>query len=408
MRDGADVRAILDDPWRGANPLDPAFRNDPYPALARLRAAEPVSPTPIGVWRLTRHADCVRLLHDLPVGVRTRDGRLFGIDESAAGPRNFMLQQDPPNHGRLRRLVSRAFTPRAIGALRTEVERVTEECLDRVAAAGEMDVIADLALPVPSTMICEMMGVPLADRTRFTRWTADATHALAAAFAPPDVVQRAYEAAVALFEYFDGLIAERRGALGDDILSGLIRAEEEGGDRLSLDELRSQAAGLLIAGFETTIGLIGNGLRALIQHPDEVAKLRHDPSLIERAVDECLRWDGPIVLTARFLHADAEIGGVALPADTPVWAILAAANHDPEAFDEPERFDVTRHPNDHLAFGGGAHFCLGARLAHLEAEVAIGHLVERFDDLRLVGDTVEWGPSLFRVPGRLPIRFRAR
>jgi len=405
--DGLDTRAILADPWRGANPTDPAFRDDPHPALARLRAVEPVSPTPIGVWRLTRHADCVRLLHDLPVGVRTRDGQLFGVDESVSGPRNFMLQQDPPNHGRLRRLVSHAFTPRAVGALRGGIERIVEECLDRVAPRGEMDVIADLGLPVPSTVICEMMGVPLTDRTRFTRWTAEATHGLAAALAPREVLQRAFEAATKLFEYFDGLIAERRQALGDDVLSMLIRAEEAG-DRLSTDELRSQSVGLLIAGFETTIGLIGNGMRALLQHPAEVGKLRDDPSLIGRAVDECLRWDGPIVLTARFLHEDAEIGGVTLPADTPVWAILAAANRDPEAFPDAERFDVTRHPNDHLAFGGGAHFCLGARLAHLEAEVAIGRLVERFDDLRLVDDRVEWGPSLFRVPGRLPIRFRAR
>jgi cytochrome P450 len=407
VRTGADARTILDDPWRGADPTDPAFRDDPYPALARLRAIEPVSPTPIGVWRLTRHADCVRLLHDLPVGVRTRDGLLFGLDEAESATRNFMLQQDPPNHGRLRRLVSRAFTPRAVGALRADVERIVDECLDRVAAAGEMDVIADLALPVPSTVICAMMGVPLADRTRFTRWTAEATHGLAAALAPPEVLQRAYDAALALFEYFDGLIAARRGALGEDVLSGLIRAEEAG-DRLSPDELRSQAVGLLIAGFETTIGLIGNGMRALAQHPGELAKLRDDPTLIERAVDECLRWDGPIILTARFLHEDAEIGGIALPADTPVWAILAAANRDPDAFADPERFDVARQPNDHLAFGGGAHFCLGARLAHLEAEVAIGRLVERFDDLRLASDTIEWGPSLFRVPGRLPIRFRAR
>lgn len=407
MQTDVDVRAVLDDPWRGANPLDPAFRDNPYPALARLRAVEPVSPTPIGVWRLTRHADCLRLLHDLPVGVRTRDGRLFGVDERITGVRDFMLQQDPPNHGRLRRLVSRAFTPRAVEALRPDVEEIVDSCLDRVASAGAMDVVADLALPVPSTVICQMMGVPLADRTRFTRWTAEATHGLATLLAPPDVLQRAYEAAMELRAYFADLIAERRGALGEDILSGLIRAEEAG-DRLSPNELMSQSVGLLIAGFETTIGLIANGVRALLQHPTELAKLRDDPGLIGRAVDECLRWDGPIVLTVRMLHADAEIGGVAIPADTPVWAILAAANRDPDAFPDAERFDVARHPNDHLAFGGGAHFCLGARLAHLEAEVAIGRLVERFDDLRLLEDRVEWGPSLFRVPARLPVRFRAR
>jgi hypothetical protein len=270
-----------------------------------------------------------------------------------------------------------------------------------------MDVIADLALPVPSTVICEMLGVPVEDREVFTGWTAQATFGLAAPLLPPEVVQVAAEAGMHLAEYFQTLIESRRRHLSDDLLSALIRAEEEG-DRLSGTELLSQAIGLLIAGFETTIGLIGNGIRALVRHPDELAKLRARPELAASAVDECLRFDGPIILTARVLHADVDFGGRTIPQNAMVWGMLAAANRDPAVFPDPDRFDVARRPNDHLAFGGGPHFCLGAHLARLEAQIAIGRLVERFDDLALASDTVEWGLSLFRVPGRLPLTFRAR
>jgi hypothetical protein len=402
-----EPEAPTDDPWAGCNPLDPEVRNDPYPSLRRLRERDPVNRTPIGIWRLTRYADVNRLLHDVPAGVRTTEGDLPGVDESLSGQRMFMLQQDPPTHTRLRRLVSAAFTPRSIAALRTSIQRIVDECLDRVAPQGEMDVIADLALPVPSTVICEMMGVPVADRERFTTWTAQATFGLAAPIMPPEVVERAREAGMALADYFQALVAERRRHLTDDILSTLIRAEEEG-DRLAPPELISQAIGLLIAGFETTIGLIGNGVRALVRHPAELARLRARPELIGSAVDECLRFDGPIILTARVLHADVEFGGTTIPRNAMVWGILAAANRDPAVFPDPDRFDVARRPNDHLAFGGGPHFCLGAHLAKLEGEMAIGALVRRFTELALVDpDRVEWGMSLFRVPGRLPLRFRA-
>ena len=399
---------LASDPWSGCNPLDPEFRNDPYPGLKRLRERDPVNETPIGIWRLARYADVNRLLHDVPAGVRTTDGVLPGVDESLAGQRQFMLHQDPPTHSRLRRLVSHAFTPRAINALRASIERIVDECLDRVAARGrgEMDVIADLALPVPSTVICEMMGVPVADRERFTTWTAQATFGLAAPLMPPEVLQMAVTAGMNLAQYFEGLIAARRSSLTDDLLSTLIRAEEAG-DRLSAPELTSQSIGLLIAGFETTIGLIGNGMRALLLHPGELAKLRSRPELIASAVEECLRWDGPIILTARVLHVDVEFGGKTIPQNAMVWGMLAAADRDPEVFPDPDRFDVERKPNEHLAFGGGAHYCLGAHLARLEAQIAIGSLVRRFDDLTLVSPDVEWGMSLFRVPGRLPVRFSA-
>jgi cytochrome P450 len=398
---------ISDDPWGGCNPLDPAFRDDPYPALRRLRETDPVNLTPIGIWRLLRYADVKRLLGEVRCGVRTTDGILPGFDESQPGSqRLFMLQQDPPTHTRLRKLVSRAFTPRALSELREPIRRIVDECLDRVARRGEMDVIADLALPVPSTVICEMLGVPVEDRDRFTVWTAEATFGLAAPILPPEVIQRARAAGEALVAYFEPLIERRRSHLTGDILSGLIRAEAEG-DRLSGPELISQSIGLLIAGFETTIGLIGNGIRALVRHPAELAKLRARPELIDGAVEECLRYEGPIVATARVLHEDVEFGGKTLPKNSLVWAILASANRDPERFPDPDAFAIERRDNDHLAFGGGAHFCLGYHLAQLEARAAIGTLVRRFDDLRLASDTVEWGRSLFRVPARMPISFRA-
>ena len=399
----AAAPTIVDDGWSGCNPLDPVFRNDPYPRLAHLRETDPVNQTPIGIWRLLRYADVVRLLSDVRCGVRTTDGFLPGIDEAElVNQRLFMLQQDPPTHTRLRKLVSRAFTPRALSALRDTIQRVVDDCLDRVVAKGQMEVISDLALPVPATMICEMLGVPQEDRDRFTVWTAEATFGLAAAILPPEMVAQARAAGESLAEYFDALIAKRRSSLTDDILSGLIRAEEEG-DRLSGPELISQSIGLLIAGFETTIGLIGNGIRALVSNPGELAKLRARPELIDGTVEECLRYEGPIVLTVRILHEDAEFGGKTIPKDSMVWAMLASANRDPERFPEPDRFDIERPDNDHLAFGGGPHFCLGYHLAQLEARAAIGTLVRRFDHLTLESDTVEWGRSLFRVPERIPV-----
>ncbi|MEA2625832.1 MAG: hypothetical protein QOD06_1877, partial [Candidatus Binatota bacterium] len=398
------IDAPSDDPWMGASPFDPEFRNDPYPALHRLREIDPVNRTPVGIWRLLRYSDVTRLLSDVRAGVRTTDGQLPGVDEGLQGQRLFMLQQDPPTHTRLRKLVSHAFTPRALGAWRDEIQQVVDDCLDRVAARGEMDVIRDLALPVPSTIICRMLGVPVEDRDRFTVWTSQATLGLAAPILPREVVDQARAAGEALGGYFADLVERRRGGLssvGDDLLGALMRAEEAG-DKLSPFELLSQAIGLLIAGFETTIGLIGNGVRALIQHPSELEKLRARPELAKKAVEECLRYDGPIILTARILHEDAEFGGKRIPKDTLVWAMLAAANRDPDKFPDPDRFDIERDATDHVAFGGGPHFCLGYRLAELEAQAAIGTLVQRFQDLRLVSPTVEWGPSLFRVPGRLP------
>jgi cytochrome P450 len=364
--------------------------------------------TPDGVWRLTRYDDCLRMLRFGGAGMRRTDGALPGqTPEEAAGERgHFMLLTDPPKHTRLRKLVSKAFTPRAIAAWRPRIEAVTEELLDRVEKRGEMDLVADLALPVPATLICEMLGVPVADRDTFTEWTADATHGLALrrGHAPPELVARVERARNGLAGYFNRLIEERRGRPGDDLLDALIAAEEEG-DRLSREELLIQSIGLLIAGFETTIGLIGNGLTTLIRHPAELERLRAEPELGASAVEECLRYSGPITWTVRILHEPVEIDDFALDTNEEVAIGLAAANRDPAHFEDPERFDVARFarepaPPSHLSFGGGAH------LARLESQVAIGRLVARFTDLELLEPKTTWGRSLFRVPARVPVRFR--
>jgi cytochrome P450 len=393
--------------WHGWNLFEEGARDHLYEDCHRLRSIDPVNETPVGLWRLTRHRDCMHLLREAKAGMRSTEGDSYSprmTEQARHGRAQFMLFQDPPTHTRLRKLVSHAFTPRAIERWRSEAARIADDCLDAVQGRNEIDIIADLALPVPSTVICEMLGVPLADRDTFTTWTAEATHAISPnPFPDPVVMQRAESAAMSLASYFEDLIAKRRGSVGEDLLSLLIRAEEDG-DRLSQVELVSQTIGLLIAGFETTIGLIGNGVRALLLHPAELAKLRTRPELIASTVEECLRWDGPISAALRVLHEDTEFGGKVIPKNTPVVAVLAAANRDPSVFRDPDRFDIERTPNDHLAFGGGAHFCLGAHLARLEGQVAIGALVRRFPRLELVSEKVDWGRSLFRVPGRLPVR----
>jgi cytochrome P450 len=404
---GASSAGSDEPSWHGFDlaDRDSALYQDPFPALHRLREEAPVHQTPIGSWRLSRYTDCVRLLREVRCGVRRRDGTLPRRADSQ-GPAEFMLQQDPPNHTRLRKLVSKAFTPRAVESWRPRVRAIVEERLAPALAAGEMDVIADLALPVPATLICELLGVPVADRDRFTVWTADATHGLAGNLAPPEVQERAQAAATALAGYFSALIEERRRSLTDDLLSVLIRAEEEG-DRLTPSELIVQSIGLLIAGFETTIGLIGNGAAAFARHPGERERVRANPQLVPNAVEECLRFDGPIGMTIRVLHEDAEIGGRRIPADAEVLAMLWGANRDPAVFPDPDRFDVAR-PNarENLAFGGGTHLCLGAHLARMEAQEALGALVTRAPGLSLASDRIEWGPSLFRVPARLPVQLR--
>jgi hypothetical protein len=391
--------------WHGVNPLapPPGWLSNPWPSLRHLREVAPVNLTPVGLWRLSRYADCVRLLREVRCGVRRRDGTHPRRAPDDQSPNEFMLLQDPPNHTRLRKLVAKAFTPRAVESWRPRARAIAEARVARALDAGKMDAIAELALPVPSELICELLGVPVADRDRFTQWTADATHGLPGILAPPDKRAAALAASAELGAYMSALIEERRARPGDDLLMTLIRAEEDG-ERLKPTELIAQSIGLLIAGFETTIGLIGNGLRALIENPGELSKLRARPELLPNAVEECLRCEGPVMLTPRILHEEAAFGGVRIAPDSEIFALIAAANRDPAQFADPDRFDVER-PNakEHIAFGGGTHLCLGAHLARMEAQEAFAALLSRTRALELAEREVAWGASLFRVPARLPL-----
>ncbi len=391
------------------NPLLPEFHANPYPFYRRLREEDPVHASPLGAWILTRYDDAVMVLRDPRFG---REGMAdllearLGIGADSSHTRD-MLFRDPPDHTRLRALVSRAFTPRVVEAMRPHIQEIVDGLLDRLEVGHGMDVIEDLAYPLPVRVICEMLGVPTSDQEVFRQWSADIARSLDAALLPADsgIITRGQEASDALKEYFRSLIAVRRKQPQPDLLSALIAAEEQG-DKLSEAELLSTCVLLLIAGHETTVNLIGNGLLALLQHPDQMRALADDPALIHTAVEELLRYDGPVQRTGRMATADVEIGGKQIPKGSVVVSVIGAANRDPAHFSDPERLDITRRDNRHIAFGFGIHFCLGAPLARIEGQVAIGTLLRRIPALKLVSDTPEWRESsVLRGLKTLPVTF---
>ena len=407
MEDPLELLARLtDEDWAGANPLSPEFRDDPYPALHQLREHDPINLSPIGTWRITRYDDVVQVFKHAPTSMTLPDGSNPNFDplDQRGSFNEFMLNKDGDEHMRLRRLVIKAFTRRALDKIQFEIDEAVASALDRAVQDGGMDAVHDLALYVPSRMICRIMGVPEADRLQFTEWTAARTNAFFARFLPDDVKQRVRDAGSAMADYFDALAEERRKNLGDDLLSELIRAEEDG-DRLREGELTVQAVGLLVAGFETTIGLIGNGLRAFIEHPRQMQILRDRPELLDNAVEECLRFDNPILFNWRILTEDHDFGGRTLPRDAVLWPMLGAANRDPARFSNPDRFDITRDDVAHQSFGGGVHFCLGHQLARMEARSAIGTFVRRVETATIDYDELAWSQSFFRVLGKMPVAF---
>jgi len=378
------------------NPLDPAFRANPYPFYDELRAHEPAHVTPFGLVVITRYDDVGQTLrsndfsrdieangrvYDDPVSVRRRERQTRGAKT--------ILNLDPPDHTRLRRLVSKAFTPSAIDALRSRIESLVDDVLDRAAEQGSMELVDDLAFPVPFQVISDMLAIPADRADEMREWS----QLLTAAIEPTttlETLDAADEALGLMRPYLSEVIEHRRRNLGDDVLSGLIVAEEEG-DRLSVDELLSFVVLLYVAGHETTVNLIGNGMLALLRHPDELDRWRHDPSLDANAVDELLRYDGPVQHTVRVAMTPVVYGEgdqrVEVEPHQSVLCVLGAANHDPSMFDDPHTLRLDR-PNAgrHLAFAAGIHYCLGASLARLEATVAISRLIRRFDTIELVGE----------------------
>jgi len=391
------------------NPMAPEFVADPYPTYHRLRAEDPVHHSALGFWVLTRYADVIAMLRD-PRLVKEPIAAFVAARFGMAVPPGLglsMLDRDPPDHTRLRGLVSKAFTPKALEALRPHIRQIVDGLLAKVEGKGEMDLIEEFAYPLPVRVICEMLGVPVADHERFKGWGLDIARGLDAIMLPPDseVARRSMAGRHALAGYFRELIAERRAAPREDMLSALIAAEEAG-DKLNEDELLATCLLLLVAGHETTVNLIGNGSLALLRHPGELRRLRENPGLIGSAVEELLRYDGPVQRTARIPSENVTLGGVTIPKGEMVMPFLGAADRDPAQFPDPDRLDITRADNRHIAFGMGVHFCLGAPLARMEGQIAINAMLQRLPKLALATDRPEYRESLtLRGLKALPVSF---
>ena len=380
------------------NPFDPAFRADPYPFYDRLRTDAPAWPNALGTVVLTRYDDVARTLRsndfsrDVDANATPRDDEISRRRRArrANGAAKSILNLDPPDHTRLRRMVTTAFTPTAVQRLRGRMEAMVDEVLDRADDTGSLELIEDLAFPVPFQVISEMLDMPTDRGDELRAWS----QALTASLEPTaDIatLDAADQAIAQLAPYMWEVIEERRRALGDDVLSRLIAVEEEG-DRLSPEELITFVILLYVAGHETTVNLIGNGMLALLRNRDELTRWRDDPSLDDRAVDELLRFDGPVQHTIRVAlvpvtYAGAQGEPVVVEPGGSVLTVLGAANHDPAVFDDPHTLRLDRpNSNRHLAFAAGIHYCLGASLAKMEASVAIGRLIRRFPDIELTGE----------------------
>jgi pimeloyl-[acyl-carrier protein] synthase len=372
--------------------LPPDFLADPYTYYSRLRTEDPVQIGRRGVWTLTRYDDVALVLRDLRFGRKAfTDAMGANADPAGSGMAASMLFQDPPDHTRLRALVSKAFTPSLVLALREHIQQVADGLLDRVRDADAMDLIADFAFPLPVYVISEILGVPAADRDLFRQCSLDIARGLDSPPASP-AFERNAAAQVEITAYFHGLIAERRKCPQTDLVTRLIAAEVAG-DRLTEFELLDLCSLLFFTGHQTTINLIGNGMLALLRHPMEMQRLQNDPDLLPGAVEELLRYESPVQRTGRLANIGVQIGGKTIPKGAVVLAMLGAANRDPAKFLDPDRLDITRRENRHLAFGSGARFCLGALLARLEGNIAIGTLLRRLPKLALTSQTAAWRNS---------------
>lgn len=368
------------------NPFLPQVRADPYPSYHRLRSHDPVHRSRLmPLWVVTRYRDVAQLLREPHLSADRTNWREFVPLEGVEVQRS-MLFLDPPDHTRLRALVSKAFTPRVVERLRPRVEEIVDGILERAARAGTMELVSELAYPLPVTVIAELLGVPTEDWPRFREWSRVLVGSLDPLVAPDfERLRSVLEARDALTSYLAGIVTRRRNRPREDLISALI-AVEEAGRGLSERELLVMLNLLLVAGHETTVNLIGNGVLALLRHPDQLERLRSEPGLIETALEELLRWDSPVQLTSRVALQDFQLDGKEIRRGELVLALIGAANRDPEQFPDPDRLDLGRDPNPHLSFGRGIHFCLGAPLARLEGQIAIGQLVSRFPRLRLAGE----------------------
>ena len=401
------------------DPFDPLWSSDPFPLYAELRERAPIHRNHLGFWVVARHQDCLAILRDrrassdslnvaverMPEGFRTPVAEDDPVATAMLEMRPFLFR-DPPDHTRLRGLVSKAFTPKVVESLRERTQQAVDELLDAALEADRVDLLEAFAYPLPVRVICDLLGVPVEDHDRFKEWS----NALARGLDPDfllteEVIAARGEAVLQFAQYFFEILAERRRHPGEDLLSRLVGAED-GGTVLSETELLSTCILLLVAGHETTVNLISGGTLALLQHPDQLERFRRDPAVVRSGVEEMLRFVSPVQLTGRALTEPCEFGGVEFAAGDFAMLLLASGNHDPEQFDRPERFDVTRTPNNHLGFGFGVHHCLGAPLARMETQVALTSLVRRAPELALVGDVAYKSNVVLRGMVSLPVAMR--
>jgi cytochrome P450 len=393
------------------NPLAPEFIRNPYPHYERMRTNDPVHLTPLGMYVASRHAEVSLVMRDKRFGKDyvERTIRRYGpkiMEEPVfRSMSHWMLQQDPPDHTRLRGLVVKAFTARRVEDMRPRIQQVVDETLDRIIPQGKMDLIEDFAFRLPVTIICDMLGIPEEHREAFYAGSRDGGRLLDPVPLSKEEIQQGNAGNAMAAMYFKQLFELRRKHPGDDLTTQLVQAEE-GGSKLSNEELTANIILLFGAGHETTVNLIGNGLLALHRNPDQLALLKANPGLITNAIEEFLRYDSSVQLTGRVALEDIEdLGGRRIPKGESVLCLLGSANHDPAVYpDRPERLDITRPNVKPLSFGGGIHFCLGAQLARIEAEIAISTLLRRLPDLRLDdAENPEWRPTfVLRGLKRLP------
>ncbi len=413
----AGTQAVMGFEWLETgvtfNPTDPRNRADPYPLYRRVRERSPLHRSrPVGGWVFTRHRDVFAALRDERFssderGTRgwTRNRRRMmnaGIipeDDVDTPP---ILGLDPPDHTRIRNLVNKAFTRRAVERLRPRVDALVGELLDGLSDRTEFELLSVFASPLPVTVIAEMLGIPSEDREHFRTLSNEVVRGLGSD--ELEDLRRSIEGSRGLESYLQEIVEKRRVEPRDDLISALVMADEQG-DKLTTAEVFSNIILLLVAGNETTTNLIANGIHALLRHPDQLALLREQPELIERAVEEILRWDSPVQHTRRIATCDVEWGGVRIKRGQFLILSLGAGNRDPEQFPDPERFEIERGDPHHLSFSQGMHYCLGAQLARLEGQRGILGLVQRFPKLRLANDEVEWGDNVvLRGPCALPLR----
>jgi len=394
------------------NPLSYEFRRDPYPIYARLRAEAPVSRNALGAWLLTRYDDVSAALRDPRLGAHSIAANLRRkqhlLDERriatlADACEQWLMLLNPPDHTRIRKLVHRPFTPSAIRQLRPSIDRIVHAAIDRALPTGQLDVVNELAVPLAVAMISQILGVPEDGRRRVLAWTEGLSRMLDPLRSLEDYAEMS-DVAGEFAGYFRELFHDRRRAPQDDLISALVTAETEA--QVSEKELLSVCMLLFASGEKTTVNLIGNGILALVQHRAQLDLLRARPELAPAAIQELLRYDSPVQLSTRVPSEDVVFGGQTIPAGSLVFLALGAANRDPARFADPDRLVLERPDNRHLAFSGGIHYCLGAALARVEGEAAIGAVVRRLGDLELATDAIEWQREIiFRGPRALPVRF---